>query len=193
MKKIKILIVEDEIVIAEDIKDMLSEIGYEVIGISKGMTEAINIIENHRPDLVLIDILLYNGSNGIDLARIIRDKYHKPFIFITAHSDKPTVERAKLVNPYGYLIKPFEKEDLYTSIEITYANYLRSLDKRNNYKRINSFIVNDHIFIKKDHFMYKLKLFSIKWIKSDGNYLELYCNNSKHLIRATIKDFLFLR
>ncbi len=190
MKKIRILIVEDEIVIAEDIKDMIEEIGYEVIGISKEITEALDIIENQSPDLVLLDILLYNGGDGIDLAKLLRDKYRKPFIFITAHSDKQTVERAKLVNPYGYLIKPFEKEDLYTSIEITFANYLRSLGSKNSYKKNSSFIVNNNIFIKKDHFMYKLKLYNIKWIKSDGNYLELYCNNSKHLIRATIKDFI---
>ena len=190
MKKIKILIVEDEIVIAEDIKYMLEEIGYEVIGITKETSEALDKIDKHSPDLILLDILLYNGSNGIDLAKLLKDKYNKPFIFITAHSDKQTVERAKLVNPNGYLVKPFEKEDLYTSIEIALANYLSNQDSKNNYKKINSFIINDYIFIKKDHLMYKVKLNDIKWIKSDGNYLDLYCTNSKHLIRATVRDFV---
>ena len=186
----RILIVEDEIIIAEDIKDMLEEIGYEVIGISKRITEAIEMIEVYAPDLVLLDILLDNGNDGINLARIIKDKYHKPFIFITAHSDIKTVERAKFVNPYGYLVKPFEKEDLYTTIEIAFANYLSRKVDRNHYKKINSFVLNDYIFIKKDHFMHKVKLTDIKWIKSEGNYLDLYCINSKHLIRATIRDFV---
>ncbi len=189
MKKIKILIVEDEIVIAEDIKYMLEEIGYEVIGISKEKSEALENIEKYEPDLVLLDIILYNGGDGIGLAKLLRDKYHILFIFITAHSDKHTVERAKQVYPNGYLVKPFDKEDLYTSIEITFANYLRKFGN-NNYKKINSFIINDFIFVKKEHLMYKLKMIDIKWIKSEGNYLELYCSNSKHLIRATVRDFV---
>ena len=188
MSKVKILVVEDELIIAEDIRMMLENLGYEVIGTAPGYSEAIELMNRNLPDGVLIDILLAGEKDGIALAETIRKEYNLPFIFITSHSDPATVERAKLVHPDGYLMKPFEKKDLYTSIEIAFSNFLSREEKE--VENENSFFLKDSIFIRKDYLLIKIRFDDLKWVKSDGNYLELYCKDEKHLVRSSMKNFV---
>ena len=187
MSKVKILVVEDELIIAEDIRMMLENLGYEVIGTAPGYSEAIGLMNKDLPDVVLIDILLAGGKDGIALAETIREKHNLPFIFITSHSDNATVERAKLVHPDGYLVKPFEKKDLFTSIEIAFSNFISK--KETEVEKEDSFFLKDSIFIRKDYLLVKIRFDDLKWVKSDGNYLELYCINEKHLVRSSMKKF----
>ena len=187
MSKVKILVVEDELIIAEDIRMMLEDLGYEVIGTAPGYSEAIELMNKDLPDGVLIDILLAGEKDGITLAETIREKYSLPFIFLTSHSDTATVERAKLVHPDGYLVKPFEKKDLYTSIEIAFSNFIRR--EETEVEDENSFFLKDSIFIRKDYLLIKIRFDDLKWVKSDGNYLELYCKDEKHLVRSSMKNF----
>jgi len=187
MSKVKILVVEDELIIAEDIRMMLENLGYEVIGTAPGYSEAIGLMNKDLPDVVLIDILLAGEKDGITFAETIREKYNLPFIFITSHSDNATVERAKLVHPDGYLVKPFEKKDLFTSIEIAFSNFISK--KETEVEKEDSFFLKDSIFIRKDYLLVKIRFDDLKWVKSDGNYLELYCINEKHLVRSSMKKF----
>jgi two-component system response regulator LytT len=192
MSKVKILVVEDELIIAEDIRMMLEELGYEVVGIAQNYNEAVSILDHQDPDIVLIDIVLPGQKDGIDLAHIIKEEYRLPLIFITSHSDKATVERAKQVRPDGYLLKPFEKHDLYTSIEIAVYNFVYKNDQKEKYSDIkeNNYFLKDSIFIRKDYLLIKIRFDELKWIKSEGNYLELHCKDKKHLIRSSLKDFI---
>lgn len=119
----KILIVEDNVIIADDMQSMLEEIGYEVVDNVIVYEQAIGVLKNKEVDLVLIDIILASKKTGIDLGKHIRKTYDIPFIFVTSNSDKATVESAKIVKPDGYLVKPFEQQDLYTSIEIALSNF----------------------------------------------------------------------
>jgi len=187
MSKVKILVVEDELIIAEDIRMMLEDLGYEIIGTAPGYSEAIGLMNKDLPDVVLIDILLAGGKDGIALAETIREKHNLPFIFITSHSDNATVERAKLVHPDGYLVKPFEKKDLFTSIEIAFSNFISK--EETEVEKEDSFFLKDSIFIRKDYLLVKIRFDDLKWVKSDGNYLELYCINEKHLVRSSMKKF----
>ena len=188
MNKIKILIVEDELIIAEDMKEMLHELDYEVMGVVCDCTEAENVLATEIPDIALIDIQLRGGDDGISLAQSIKDKYDIPIIFITSHSEKATVERAKHVEPEGYIVKPFEKEDLYTSIEIALSNFFKAQSK-NPEKEENSYFFKEYLFVKKKYQFEKVRIHDIQWIKSDGNYLEMYCNNEKkYVIRSTFKQ-----
>lgn len=184
--------VEDELIIAEDIRIMLEELGYEVVGTAPDYNEAIDIMEHKNPDVVLIDIVLSGELDGIDLAQTVKSKYQLPLIFITSHSDKATVERAKQVRPDGYLLKPFEKQDLYTSIEIAVYNFVYKNDQKEKYSDIkeNNYFLKDSIFIRKDYLLIKIRFDELKWIKSEGNYLELYCKDKNHLIRSSLKDFV---
>ena len=123
MSQSKVLIVEDELIVAEDLKEILLELGYRVTGIAKDIEEAKDILIKKVTDIVLLDIRLRDGDNGIDLARFIRKNYKLPIIFITSYSDKDTIKQAKQVKPDGYLVKPIEKGDIYSSIEIALSNF----------------------------------------------------------------------
>jgi DNA-binding LytR/AlgR family response regulator len=189
---IKILVVEDELIIAEDIKTKLIELGYNVIGIATTFDEANTLLENNKPDIAILDIMLRGKKDGIDLAEIIQKQYKIPFVFLTSYADKETVERASQVMPDGYLVKPFTDKDLFAAIEIA---IFKKISNQNKAQTINdetsNTVLYDCIFIKKDYFLIKIRFDDLFWIKADGNYLELYCrNNKKHLIRSTLKDFL---
>lgn len=119
----KALIVEDEMVVAWDLTYALTSVGYSVPGIATTADEAVRMIEQHAPDIVLIDIVLKGERDGIELAHDVREKYHLPFVFITAHTDRATVARAKEVQPLGYLVKPFNKEEVYATTEIALSTF----------------------------------------------------------------------
>jgi DNA-binding NarL/FixJ family response regulator len=118
-----ILIVEDEPLIAEDIQGYLEESGFGVVGIANSGAMALEMLSKTKPDALLLDINLGSGPDGIELAGIIRQQYQLPFVFLTSHADKSTLERAKLTFPAGYLLKPFDGSDLMTSLEIALFNH----------------------------------------------------------------------
>ena len=102
MEKIRILVVEDEIVVAIALVEMLEDLGYEVLDNAIGYSEAVEVLERDAPDLALLDITLGGAKSGIDLAQLIRERYEMPIIFLTSHHDKETVQRAMAVTPNGY-------------------------------------------------------------------------------------------
>ena len=104
--KARILIVEDESIVAADIEETLKSGGYEVSGIAASGREAIALVEAHLPHLVLMDIRLQGKMTGIEAAQQIVERFHTPIIYLTAHSDEVTLQQAKLTQPYGYLLKP---------------------------------------------------------------------------------------
>ena len=128
MTEIKILIVEDERIVAMSIKDMLNNLGYGVSGIVSSGIEAINKTGETQPDLVLMDIKLGGGMDGIEAAQRIRTRFNIPVVFITAYADETTLKRAKLTEPFGYIIKPFEERVLHTAIEV--ALYKSKMEKK---------------------------------------------------------------
>jgi DNA-binding NarL/FixJ family response regulator len=115
---IKILIVEDEPLICEDLANILTKEGYQVIGQAYDGVTAMDMIYNRKPEIVLLDISLDHQMSGLDIAKIINEKYDIPFIFITSYSDKQTLDQAKNLLPEGYIVKPFKKKDILTTLEI---------------------------------------------------------------------------
>ncbi len=118
MPDIKILIVENEIIVAKDIKDSLQNLDYGVSGIVSSAVDALEYCEDNRPDLVIMDIMLEGEPDGISAAKDIRRIYNIPVVFLTAYSDHNTLERAKTAKPSGYILKPFQETDLSINIEI---------------------------------------------------------------------------
>ncbi len=118
MTDAKILVVEDENIVALEIKKRLQKLGYIVPGVASTGEDAIIKAEGILPDLVLMDIMLKGEIDGIQAAGEIRSRFNIPVIYLTAYSDEETLERAKLTEPYGYILKPFEEDDLRTTIEI---------------------------------------------------------------------------
>ena len=153
--------------------------------------------KNNDVDLVLIDIILASDKTGIDLGKHIREHYNIPFIFVTSNSDRATVENAKTVKPDGYLVKPFEQQDLYTSIEIALSNY--NYSRKENRKEIegndgdaftSNTVLKDSIFVKKQHLYYRIQFKDIQFIKADNVYLEVNTADKKFLVRSPLKDYL---
>ena len=114
----RILIVEDEALIAVEIETTLKKLGYRIAGKARNGDTALDLLASTHPDLALLDIDIKGTRNGIDLARIIREKYNFPFVFLTAFSDRETLNGLKDTFPYGYIVKPFNRQELLTTIEL---------------------------------------------------------------------------
>ena len=113
-----ILIVEDEGIVAQDLKEALSRLGYRIAGIASEGTEAVSMAEQLQPELVVMDVSLRGEIDGIQAARMIQEHSHVPIIFLTGHRDSETLQRAVLTGPLGYLIKPFQEDELRCAIEV---------------------------------------------------------------------------
>jgi PAS domain S-box-containing protein len=114
----KIMVVEDETIISKDIQNTLTNLNYDVCGSAISGENAIKKAEEMRPDLILMDIVLKGKMDGIDAAKQISSRFNIPIVFLTAHADEETLRRAKVSEPYGYILKPFEDRELQTSIEM---------------------------------------------------------------------------
>jgi CheY-like chemotaxis protein len=124
-EKIRILIVEDEALIAEDLKEKLQKFGYEVPGIADTGEMAIALAEEHRPNLVLMDIHLAGAMDGITTGGEIRSRWGIPIIYVTAFATQAIIDRAKKTNPSGYILKPFNDVQIQAAIQIALYNFMR--------------------------------------------------------------------
>lgn len=124
-KKIQILVVEDERIIALNLKENLEALGYAVVGIAASGEKAVEKATEFHPDLVLMDIRLQGNMDGIEAAQQIWDNFSIPVIYVTGHSDKSTLERAKVTAPFGYILKPVKEQELQVSIETALQRYER--------------------------------------------------------------------
>jgi PAS domain S-box-containing protein len=137
------MIVEDEIIVAKDIQRILKKLGYEAFDPYANGKKALDAIEKHQPDLILLDINLKSSDiDGVQVGEQIHQHYHVPFIYLTAFSDKNTLERAKLTEPYGYILKPFDEDDIRTAIEIAYYKYTKDLEMQNKGNRFAAALEN---------------------------------------------------
>jgi len=129
----RILIVEDEYIVAMGIKRMLKSLGYTVTGVALSGEDAISKAELTFPDIVLMDIMLKGDMDGVEAAKKIRERFDVPVVYLTAYSDNKILERAERTEPFGYIIKPFDEKDLYSSIEVALQRY-RKEKQGNNYR-----------------------------------------------------------
>ena len=116
---IRIMIVEDEAIVAESLNDQLIELGYEICGMADSGEDALSLADSLNPHLVMMDIMLAGEMDGVETAERILRKSDIPVIYLTAYSDKETLERAKITQPFGYLIKPYKERELHTTIEVS--------------------------------------------------------------------------
>lgn len=123
MSTSNIFVVEDESIIALDIKNSLRKSGYKVSGMATSATEALKKIAEVRPDLVLMDIQLRGEMDGVETAEQVRTQFQIPVVYLTAHADEHTLQRAKITQPFGYVLKPFEDKELTTTIEIALSRH----------------------------------------------------------------------
>lgn len=120
--KLNILVVEDELIVAANIRSVLESAGHRILGMCRSVQQAISHLEDTRPDLVLLDIFLQGNHTGIDLALVLNEK-HIPFVYISANSNQEVLEAAKATGPYGFIVKPFREKDLLVSIDIAWYRH----------------------------------------------------------------------
>ena len=138
----EILVVEDEGLIALDIENRLLELGYQVAGIAETGADAIQQVLESEPDLVLMDIRLKENMDGVEAAVKITSELDVPIIFLTAFADPQTLHRAKLVSPFGYILKPFDSSDLHTSIEIALHKHRSEIEVKQQITWLNTILEN---------------------------------------------------
>jgi len=137
MSKKKILVVEDERLIAEDIKRTLLYLGYDALTLVASGEEAISQARSNLPDLALMDIMLEGEMNGIEAAEVIFNELNIPIIFLTAYSQNNTLKDATAAEPYGYILKPFEERELHATIEKGFYKHQMQIKLKENEKKIS--------------------------------------------------------
>jgi two-component system, LytTR family, response regulator LytT len=186
-KKVNILLVEDELIVADYMKESLENLGYSVCDICINYDEAVAALYKQKPDLAIIDITLKGNKTGIELGKFIKENLNIPFIFASSHSDKSTIDKAKQVLPYAYLIKPFGEEDLYAVIETALMHFGRKHTQENEQDELPT-IINNAVFIKHRNKFVKLAFDDLLYIEADDNYVHLIGNNVKYTLRSTLKS-----
>ena len=171
--KYKILIVEDEILVATDIEESIESLGYVVQNSVDTGLKAIEEVERSLPDLVLMDINLKNEMSGIEAARIISQKHDVPIIYLTANADITTINKAKVALPYGYIIKPFSDKDLQTNIEIAIFKFGNDLKLKFESEQFNTFFdLKDHeknqIIVHANQGLEKINIDDVYFLEKNG-------------------------
>lgn len=200
MAGIKIVLVEDDWIIAKEIAYTLQDLGFEVLGTYDTGEEGLQQVARLQPDLVLLDIDLAGEFSGIDVGRRLKET-KVPFIFLTALADSHTIKQAKLVEPYAYLVKPVAPETLYSTIEITLHNASAHRQSEAAVAPIGERLTADgSLFVKVKGRLEKLQLKDIRWVEASDIYALVCTDKDKHLLSASLKtveekfpDSTFLR
>lgn len=187
-KKIRILIVEDDMIIAANISLQLTKLGYEVTGIASRGKDALNNVRVNHPDIILMDINLKGQLNGIETAKEIQHISDIPMIYLTANSDEATFQKAKETRPYAFIPKPFNKLNL----ERTIALVVEKLSDENaGVQQDNTFIesLDDRIFIRNNGKLIKVMLDEVLYIEAERNYCNIITSNQNFMIVSPLSSF----
>lgn len=192
MDSIRILIVEDEPIIAADLADRLGEMGYEVLGPVGSGEEALIMVEQDTPDLVIMDVQLEGVLNGIETTRHIRQTSNLPVIILTSNSDEKTFAQAKAVRPQAFLSKPFRGKDLRHAIELALA---QSVDPSSAPPHVpvpdtQAFWLQDRLFIRMQDRMIRLFVQDILWVEADDYYCKVTTVEREILVGQTLKKLM---
>ena len=191
---ISVFVVEDESIVAKDIQFSLEKFGYSVLGISNNGTDALKQIVELEPSIVLMDIMIKGPLTGIDVADKLKREYNIPVIFLTAFADENTLVKAKITEPYGYILKPFKEIDLRSTIEMAIYKHKKDTELQKERDFLYSLVENkenitkDFLFIKTNGRLIKINLKDIYYIEALKDYIILNTQNTRYTIHSTMKD-----
>lgn len=191
---VNVLVVEDESIVSKDIQNSLINLGYSVIGAAASGEKAIELALQLNPDVILMDIMLKGTINGIEAAEKIKEEIQVPIIFLTAYADNSTLSKAKITEPYGYILKPFKEIDLRTAIEIAIYKHQKEIEILQQKDLLHSIVENkdnnssDFIFIKANSKLVKLNKSNIFYIEALKDYVAIYTKDTRYTIHSTMKD-----
>lgn len=192
MAKTNVLVVEDESIVSKDIQHSLKKLGYNVVGAASTGEKAIELAKEAKPDIVLMDIMLKGELTGIDAAEQIRASENIPVVYLTAYADEGTLAKAKVTEPYGYIIKPFKEIDIHTSIEMAIYKHMKEVEVRKERDLLYSLVENkdskDFIFVKSNSRLVKLKTSDLYFVEALKDYVVINALNTRYTIHSTMKD-----
>jgi len=193
MSKANILVVEDENIVARDIQQTLEKIGYGVVGICAEGEKAIAKTDEEKPDLVLMDIMLKGEMTGITAAEIIKKNHQIPVIYLTAYADKDTLEKAKITEPHGYILKPFKEVDIRTAVEL--ALYKHERESKIKWERdlYESLVKGEKdskgsIFVKSKYQLVKIDTKDIYFVEAIKDYVGINTADKRYIVHSTMKS-----
>lgn len=184
---LKLLVVEDDMIIAATIALQLSKLGYEVSGIVPRGEEAILHAKTNRPDLILLDISLKGALDGIDTAHAIHQQWNIPIIYVTANTDEATFNRAKKTRPYAFISKPIRAIELQRAIELAISRLADEPPTSAHSVSDAPFVLSDRIFVRHREKIVKIFIADILYVEADRNYCHLYTANKEYLLTTTLK------
>ncbi|MCB0395537.1 MAG: response regulator [Flavobacteriales bacterium] len=191
MAQTSILIVEDEKIVAKDIENSLSKLGYKITDVVSSGEDALRSAGEVKPDLALVDIMLKGDMDGIEAAKEMWKDMSIPVIFLTAYADESTINRAKHAEPFGYIIKPFKEVDLKTTIEIALHKYALDINvrkERDIYSAIISNTTADSVFVKSNSRQKRVKVEDILYVEALKDYVVVNTVSERYTIHSTMKD-----
>jgi DNA-binding LytR/AlgR family response regulator len=187
-----ILIVEDDMLVGTHISMLLTQAGYEVMGILTQGEMVLEQLKTVRPDLILMDVKLKGELDGIDTAKQVYQTFQTPVIFLTANTDKATFERAKKAYPIAFIAKPFKALDLTRAIELAASRMLEApsvITKDDKNLPTENVLLTDRIFVRDKDRMVKLKFEDIHYVKAERNYCQIFTEGKNYLLSVPLKTF----
>lgn len=204
--KVNVLVVEDESIVALDLAAGLEKDGYNVVGTADNAAEAIELFKDNKVDIVLMDINIMGDMDGIDTAIELLKVKQVPLIYLTAFTDKPTVDRVKQTHPAAFLTKPYSINNVRIAIELALTNFAVAKNDSTNAKVIplqggstkSSVLpdkelilqLNDFIFVKHNYNFIKLALNELLYVEADNNYINIITIEKKIAVRLSLNQFL---
>ncbi|MEP4532698.1 MAG: response regulator [Cyclobacteriaceae bacterium] len=189
MQQIKILVVEDEWVVSEEVKEILEKNNFEVVGQAADAQTALEIAEEFKPDIALLDINIKGDKDGIELAALLQNSCDPGIIFLTAYDDQKYLDRAKSVNPQAYIVKPFREKNIVIAIELAFHNLSKNDAEEVGEDDHKYYVLNDRVFIKDNHRFFKLELSRIKYVEAEGSYCHIHTDKGRHTLAINLKHF----
>lgn len=194
MANTKVFILEDENIVAKDIEQSLKKLGYDVVGIASSGEKVIKLLNDGiRPEIFLMDIMIKGDMDGIEVAKYVKEKYNLPVIFLTAYADENTLSKAKITEPYGYILKPFKEVDLHTTIEMALYKHQKTAEMRKELDVYSTLVREskngkDYIFVKNKSKLIKISVEDLFYVEALKDYVNFYSRHGKYTIHSTMKD-----
>ncbi|MEL6851094.1 MAG: response regulator [Bacteroidota bacterium] len=191
MKNTRILIVEDELLIAMDIKMRLTAMGYQVVGTAQNQAQAWEILATEQADLAVVDIELKGKIAGISLAKQIKESLNIPVIFLTSHTDALTVAQARAAKPASYVLKPFNDQSLHIAIDLAIHNHETAgtealLSGQLEASAGQPFFLQESIFVRKRERFCRVKYKDILYLEAQSNYSTIFTRKEKYTLAITL-------
>ncbi len=196
-QKIKVLIVEDEMLIGMEIAHFLDEMGYEVTAVLPRAEDALPLVLENMPDMALLDVRLKGDMNGIVLGEILNREYNLPIIFLTANGDDDTFERSKVAKPFAFLQKPFQKTGLKRILELAASRMelaarpegMEPTADNGEEDKKEVYLLRDRIFLRFKDRMIKILHNDILYVEADRSYCQVVTTQRKYLLTMSMKKF----